>query len=139
VGGTGPSGSSLTAGRRSRLHRGGKVTAHENSLEDRVAALEQAMSRLSDELVTRRLEVSAPDGNSRLVAESAEGATELRLELGRTDVQQDAQLLLFAVTGNECLPAGVGLQVWLDGNCLFERCNWIEQRRENTRAHWGDA
>lgn len=109
------------------------------AIEQRLEALEDTVSLLSDEIRTRRLVVLDPEtGVERVVAETVRGVPELRLEMpgqrgpgapldtrtngtrGRTAV------LLFAVPGEHGLAAGLGLQLWWDGDLVRELSWWSD-------------
>lgn len=108
-------------------------------LQRRLESLEQAFAELSDQVTTRRIAVL--DGDvERLVAETVQGAFELRLELpapspssgaaSRSDDPSDANrtsVLVFTAAGGADLPAGLGLQLWARGNVVRELTWWDDE------------
>ena len=89
----------------------------------RVAALEQRVAGLADELRTGRLVVVAPDGTERIVAEVVDGTAELMVGLADRAPRR-AGVVLFASPATPATAAGTGLQVWAEGDQQAELAGW---------------
>jgi hypothetical protein len=80
----------------------------------------------------------------RLVAETVEGAVELRLELPaprwssgasrsseETSNRSRTAVLVFTVAGEAGLPAGLGVQLWARGNLVRELTWWEDEDQQS--------
>jgi hypothetical protein len=106
-----------------------------STLEDRVSALESRLSKLGREIRTERLVVEDDEGRPRVVAEVVGGVTELRLDVpGCVHGGGSTALLLFATEGHEDIgdPAGMGVQLWVDGNEVATYAAWKSGSRWET-------
>ncbi len=101
-------------------------------LPARVTALEARLAALSRELQTgevrtRRLTLVDEDGRERLVAEMVGSVAELRFDLPGLPPGRRTSLLLFAVPEQLDWCAGLGVQLWVDGNLVDELTWWQDQ------------
>lgn len=96
------------------------------TLTGRLERVEARLAGLSDEVRTRRLAVVDANGAERLVGETTGTTAEWRLDLPRPEHSERTSLLLFAEPGDEAhdLPAGIGIQLWVDGDVANELCVW---------------
>lgn len=120
------------------------ITIHE--LQRRLETLEQSVIELGNQVTTRRFAVL--DGDvERLVAETVEGAFELRLELPTSKWSSSASrssddpsngnrtaVLVFTVPGEADLPAGLGVQLWARGNLMRELTWWGDEEHETSET-----
>ncbi len=104
----------------------GVVGGAQSGLTERVTALEAQVAGLSEQVQTRRLSVLGADGHERLVAELVDGVTELRLDLPGRVAGRRTSLLLFAVPDRPDWCAGLGVQLWVDGNMVDELSWWAD-------------
>lgn len=100
-------------------------------VEERIGKVESHLGQMGVEITTRRLVVLDSEPERRLVIETVRGVVELRLLQGRSGAGEASELLLFAASGDEDLglPAGVGLQLWADGDVVEELTWWSPERR----------
>lgn len=99
--------------------------------ERRLAALEEAVAGLGEEVRTRRLVVEGGSGQPRLVGELSRGTVELRLEGSAGGPGPRPAVVLFATPAGDT-PAGheaglgpaVGLQLWAEGDAIAELDAW---------------
>ncbi|MGH9044085.1 MAG: hypothetical protein ACRDVP_04475 [Acidimicrobiales bacterium] len=97
--------------------------ARSAQLAARLAALETSVERLGAELRTSRLSLVDALGRERLVAQVVDDVAELRLDLPTGAHSRRSGVLVFAAPGGRSLPAGFGVQLWLQGDLfkiLFE-------------------
>lgn len=100
-----------------------------NGLESRIARLEAALANLSSEVRTRRLVVTDDRDGERIVAEVVGGTAELSVELPRCRPGRRSAVLVFANPHDEelGLPAGLGMQLWVDGDAVDEFGTWFSE------------
>lgn len=87
-------------------------------------------SDVLDELRVRRLVLVDQHDQERLVAELIDNVLELRLDLPHQQAGSRTSLLLFAVPEQQEYCAGVGMQLWVDGDMVQEFAWWSDQPAE---------
>ncbi|MBV9659895.1 MAG: hypothetical protein JO337_01920 [Acidimicrobiales bacterium] len=97
------------------------------ALQERVEALEARLAALDATMETRRLAVVDDQGHERLVAELVDGVAELRFDLPGPPPGRRTSLLLFAVPRQPDWCAGLGVQLWVEGNLVEEMTWWEDQ------------
>lgn len=95
-------------------------------LLERLEALEERIASLDGEVRTRRLALVGDGGHERLVAEIVAGVTELRLDLPDRPPGGRTSLLVFAVPDQPDWCAGLGVQLWVDGDLVDELTWWAD-------------
>ncbi|HET9731064.1 MAG TPA: hypothetical protein VFP54_00170 [Acidimicrobiales bacterium] len=95
------------------------------ALEARLAALSRQVQ--TAELRARRLTLVDEAGRERLVAEMVGTVAELRFDLPGLPPGRRTSLLLFAVPDQPDWCAGLGVQLWVDGNLVDELTWWQDQ------------
>jgi len=99
-----------------------------DELDSRVTDLEVRMNRLRQEVCTSRLVVSDDQGSGHLVAQRCNGATELWIEPPSNTAGERTGVLVFAITGQGDLCAGIGVQLWAHGGVVREMTWWGDER-----------
>lgn len=96
--------------------------------EQRLAALEEAIAALGDEVRTRRLVIARGDAGPRIVGEVGRGTAELRLETADGTRPRPAAVLYASSAPRgpslDALGPAVGLQLWADGDAVVELDAW---------------
>jgi hypothetical protein len=95
-------------------------------LAARVAALEDRLRQLENEVRTARLVIADDHGRERIAAELVDDVAELRISLPST-VGRRTGVLVFAIPGHRDLPSGIGLQLWVDGDLVRELTWWEDE------------
>lgn len=104
----------------------------DGTTEQRLAALEEAVAALGDEVRTRRLLLTAGDGEPRIVGEVGRGTAELRLEAA-DGVRPRPAVVLYASHATEVgrddtgLGPAAGVQLWADGDAVVELDAWFDE------------
>ena len=93
-------------------------------LERRLAGIESSLARLAREVRTGRLVLVDAAGNERLVAQVIGPVAELRLDLPGATYGRRSSVVLFGAQPHGEQGAGVGLQLWTDGNLIGELAAW---------------
>lgn len=96
-------------------------------MADLEAGLERLDVRLEEGVTTRRLAIVDSSDRERLVAEVVDDTLELRIDLPRSREGRRTSLLCFATPGLDQLCAGVGVQLWVDGDIVDEMAWWADQ------------
>jgi hypothetical protein len=109
-----------------------EATSDEPTVRERLASLETLISDLANEVRTERLVVQDSEGRTRVVAEIVGGVTEVRLDVPGSPSGEGAALLLFATDGQDDTgsEAGVGIQLWIEGDEVAGYSTWRNQRGE---------
>jgi hypothetical protein len=94
------------------------------ALSSRVAELEEQMSRMHRELATHRLVLRDTKSRERLVAEVVDDILEVRIELPPAQTGRRTALLGFSAPRHGELAAGIGVQLWAEGDIVNELCWW---------------
>lgn len=99
--------------------------------EQRLAALEDSVDALANQVRTRRLLIAGTDGEPRIVCEVSRGTAELRLEAGDGELPRPAAVLYASNAngpgGGSGLGAAAGLQFWADGDAVAELDVWCDE------------
>lgn len=95
-------------------------------LSRRVTALERLVATTSEELRTRRLVVVDRDGAERIVGAVVDGTAELSVVLGDPPPHRTG-VVLFASPPSPLTDAGIGLQVWAEGDAQGELASWSDR------------
>jgi hypothetical protein len=103
------------------------------TIEERLTVLETSISDLASEVRTGRLVVQDEEGRTRVVGEIVGGVTEFRLDVPGSPSGEGAALLLFATDGQDDTgaEAGVGIQLWIEGDEIATYSAW-----RNARGEW---
>ncbi len=96
-------------------------------LGERISALESRVDQVSEKRTTKRLAIVDPLQRERLVAEIVDGTLELRIDLPPSGNGRRTALLCFATPGLDELCAGVGVQLWVDGDIVDEISWWADE------------
>ena len=98
----------------------------EPDLVARLTALEARIADLAQEIRTGRLVINDQDRQERLVAELVDGVMELRLNLPARPAGRHTGVLVFAVPEQADWCAGIGVQLWANGNTVGELTWWAD-------------
>jgi len=103
------------------------------TVEERLSVLEASIGNLANELRTGRLVVQDKEGRPQVVAEIVGGVTEFRIDVPGSPSGEGAALLLFATDGQDDTgsEAGVGIQLWIEGDEIATYSAW-----RNARGEW---
>ncbi len=81
-----------------------------------------------DEIRARRLVVVDESNCERLVAEVVDDILELRMDLPSSRPGRRTSLLCFAAPGFDQMSAGIGVQLWVDGDVVDEVSWWADSQ-----------
>lgn len=96
-------------------------------LHESVDELRTSVARIADEVRTRRLAIVDGSERERMVAEISEGVLEVRMDLPPGDRGRRTALVCFTAPPTAELGAGLGAQLWVDGNLVGEVGWWADQ------------
>lgn len=98
-----------------------------DGLRERVERLEAAWAAWEHEVRTRRLVVVDGDGSPRIVGQVVNGVAELRVEIPVGPGHETMAALFAAPRAYDWgISSGVGLQLWVDGDCVHELARWAD-------------
>jgi hypothetical protein len=100
------------------------------ALEEKIAALEASLSRMAEELRTRRLVVGDETTGASVVAEVQAGQAELRVELDSPRGARSS-VVIFAHPAEPDEEASLGVQIWADGELKAGATCW-----QQLPDHW---
>jgi hypothetical protein len=103
------------------------------SLRATVAELESSLERLRHEVRTRRLVVFDDGQRERMVAEVVGDVLEVRVDLPPANPGRRTALLCFTAPADDTLSAGLGAQLWVDGDLVGE-LGWWQDGAEVRRS-----